>query len=79
MSDIAKEVMTTPAVSITENQSIKDVIELLAKGKFSGVPVVDEKINVVGILSTQISSATHNRSASFLLPIYPGGFPPIPM
>jgi CBS domain-containing protein len=51
LSDIAKEVMTTPAVSITENQSIKDVIELLAKGKFSGVPVVDENNVVVGILS----------------------------
>ena len=51
MTATAKMIMTTPAVSVTERQTIKDVIELLAKNNFSGVPVVDDNNIVVGILS----------------------------
>lgn len=51
MSITAREIMTTPVISVKENQTIKEVIDLLAKHKFSGVPVVDENDVVVGILS----------------------------
>ena len=50
MTATAKMIMTTPAVSVTERQTIKDVIELLAKNNFSGT-VVDDNNIVVGILS----------------------------
>ncbi|MEW5784069.1 MAG: CBS domain-containing protein [Bacillota bacterium] len=51
MSIIAREIMTTPVISVKENQTIKEVVDLLAQHKFSGVPVVDENDVVVGVLS----------------------------
>jgi CBS domain-containing protein len=43
--------MTAPVISVTEDQTLKDLTELLAKHKFSGVPVVDANNTVVGIIS----------------------------
>lgn len=52
--------MTAPVISVRKDQTVKDVIELLAKHKFSGVPVVDDNNLVVGILSdTDIVRYSH--------------------
>jgi CBS domain-containing protein len=60
---LAREIMTTPVLSITEDQSIKEVIDLLAANKFSGVPVVDSSNTVVGIISdTDIVRYSHQLS-----------------
>jgi CBS domain-containing protein len=63
LSATAREIMTAPVISVTEDQTLKDVIELLAKHKFSGVPVVNADNIVVGILSdTDIVRYSHQVS-----------------
>ncbi len=47
----AKDIMTASVVSVNENQTLKDAIEILAKNHFSGIPVVDEGEKVIGIIS----------------------------
>ena len=47
----AKEIMSSPPVSIHEDKTLQDTIELLAKHRFSGVPVVDSEEKLVGIIS----------------------------
>ncbi|HSW35863.1 MAG TPA: CBS domain-containing protein [Candidatus Limnocylindrales bacterium] len=56
----AKEVMTAPVITVTENQTLQDVIELIAKHSFSGVPVVNDEGIVTGIVSdTDIIRYSH--------------------
>ncbi|MFQ6063717.1 MAG: CBS domain-containing protein [Methanosarcinales archaeon] len=50
-SKIAKDIMTSPVITVRPDSSIKDVAELLLKNKISGVPVVDEENKVVGIVT----------------------------
>ncbi len=47
----AKEIMSSPPVSIHKDKTLKDTTELLAKHRFSGVPVVDSEEKLVGIIS----------------------------
>jgi CBS domain-containing protein len=47
----AKDIMTSPALSVTEEQTLQDVIEMLAKHRFSGFPVVDKAGKVIGVIS----------------------------
>jgi CBS domain-containing protein len=47
----AKDIMTAPVTSATEDQSLKEVLELLARERFSGVPVVDKNGKAVGVIS----------------------------
>ena len=47
----AKDIMSTPAVSITENHTLQEVLELMAENNFSGLPIVDSDNKVIGIIS----------------------------
>lgn len=47
----AKEIMSSPPVSIHEDKTLQDTIEMLAKHRFSGLPVVDNDGKLVGIIS----------------------------
>ncbi len=47
----AKEIMSSPPVSIHEDKTLQDTIKLLAEHRFSGVPVVDSEGKLVGIIS----------------------------
>ncbi len=51
MAILAKEVMTSEVISVTEGTSLKELAEILEEHPFSGVPVVDEDQRVVGIVS----------------------------
>jgi CBS domain-containing protein len=63
LSATARDIMATPVVSVSKEQTLKDVIELLAKHRFSGVPVVDDGGVVVGILSdTDIVRYSHRTN-----------------
>ena len=44
-------IMTTNVISVMPNTPIYEALDLLAKHRISGLPVVDEDENVVGILS----------------------------
>jgi CBS domain-containing protein len=46
----AKDIMTTKVVSVTPGTGITEVAKLLLEEHINGVPVVDEKGNLVGII-----------------------------
>ena len=46
-----KDIMTTNVITISPNASLKDVGKLLKEKRISGVPVVDDKGNLVGIVT----------------------------
>ncbi|MBM4236607.1 MAG: CBS domain-containing protein [Firmicutes bacterium] len=59
----AKEIMTKPALSARETDTVKAVLELLAEKRISGVPVVDEDEKVLGVISdTDIIRYAHQIS-----------------
>lgn len=47
----AKDIMTTEVISVKEDDIVEDVTSLLIKNKISGVPVVNEENEVVGIVT----------------------------
>ncbi|MDC0007242.1 CBS domain-containing protein [Winogradskyella sp.] len=46
-----RDYMSTNLITFTPNQSVQDVVESLIKNKISGGPVVNEKNELVGIIS----------------------------
>jgi len=51
MAVLAKEVMTTPVISVTPDTSLKRAAEILDENRFSGMPVIDEEEHLIGIIS----------------------------
>ena len=51
MAVLAKEVMTAPVISVKTDTSLKRAAEILDENSFSGVPVVSDEDEVIGILS----------------------------
>ncbi|MCW3489216.1 CBS domain-containing protein [Dethiobacter alkaliphilus] len=47
----AKEIMTTDLVTITEDKTLREVIKLMVEQNISGIPVIDETENLMGIVS----------------------------
>ena len=47
----AKDVMTTPVISVLEETRVHDLVRLLLEHRISALPVVDEDQNVVGMVS----------------------------
>ena len=47
----AKEFMTKNVIAVTENESIKHLFKLLDKSDILGVPVIDKKRHVIGIVT----------------------------
>jgi len=47
----AKDIMIKDVITINKNASIEELSELLLKNKISGVPVVDDDGNMVGIVT----------------------------
>lgn len=48
---IAKDIMTTKLVTIKENNSVRDTIKLILEKRISGIPVVDDNMSLIGIIS----------------------------
>ena len=46
-----KDIMSAPAISVTENHTLQEVLELMAENNFSGLPIVDSDNKVIGIIS----------------------------
>ncbi len=51
MAVLAKEVMTTPVISVKPDTSLKRAAEVLDENCFSGMPVTDDQDNLIGIIS----------------------------
>lgn len=47
----AKDIMTTDVVTVSPQQTVNEVIELLMEKNISGLPVVDESNGVMGIVT----------------------------
>ncbi len=45
----AKDIMTSPVITVTPDTSLHDVVEILLRNRISGVPVIDEG-RVVGVV-----------------------------
>ncbi|PKM80178.1 MAG: hypothetical protein CVU89_14970 [Firmicutes bacterium HGW-Firmicutes-14] len=48
---LAKEIMTVDVVTVTPEETVEDVINLMVEKKISGIPVVNEEKKVVGIVT----------------------------
>jgi len=51
MAILAKEIMTTPVISIRADTPLKKAAEILDENSFSGVPVIDDDDQLIGIIS----------------------------
>jgi len=47
----ARDIMTREVVTVTEQNTLQDVVELLSKHRFGGLPVVDENYRLKGVIS----------------------------
>ncbi len=48
---LAKDIMSRDVITVHEDTSVKEILQLLLKHKISGVPVVDEERKPVGVVS----------------------------
>ena len=47
----AKEIMTTDVISTTKETPIYEAMELLVNNEITGMPVVDDEMNLVGVIT----------------------------
>ena len=47
----AKDIMTTEVISVRKDAPVLEAIELLAENQVTGIPVVDEAMKLVGMLT----------------------------
>ncbi len=47
----ARDVMTSPAVSVGPDTPFKEIVAILVEKRISAVPVVDEEVRVIGLVS----------------------------
>lgn len=48
---MAKDIMTSPTITIGKDKNVKEALNLLADNNISGVPVTDEDGKLIGIIS----------------------------
>ncbi len=64
----AKDVMCRDVVTIKQDASIKDIIKLLVEHKVTGLPIVDEEMCILGVVTEKdvlkMLHASHGRSTS---------------
>ena len=53
----AADIMTPPTVTLRDNASLKDAIDLFTENDYQGVPVVDKDGDLVGVVSAALSQA----------------------
>ena len=51
MNKIVADVMTTEPITVTPQTPLEDAIKLLVERKISGLPVIDDKGKIVGVIS----------------------------
>ncbi len=47
----AKDIMKTDLITVTGQTSVHDAVDILAENKITGLPVVDQQGNLIGIVS----------------------------
>lgn len=51
MNMLAKDIMTRDVITASPNDNVQDVAKILVEHKISGIPVVDDRGHVLGIIS----------------------------
>ena len=64
-----RDYMTTNLVTFTPNQSVQEVVEAIIKHKISGGPVVNEKNDLVGIISEGVCLKQLSESRYYNMPL----------
>ena len=49
---LAKEIMTTPVIRVKESEPVRIAVDLFLQNKFHALPVVNDKDELVGIVTT---------------------------
>ncbi|MCW2134708.1 CBS domain-containing protein [Arthrobacter sp. VKM Ac-2550] len=60
----ARDIMTTPVISVAAEALVEDVAQMLGKHRISAVPVVDNEQHVVGLVSEYDLLATPGVTAA---------------
>lgn len=47
----AKDIMTTDVITVDDTSSVKDLAKILAENKISGVPVMGDQGNIIGVVT----------------------------
>jgi CBS domain-containing protein len=63
----AKDIMSTNLITVTEDTTADELIEILASKKITGLPVVDDQMHLVGLVSEKdiLGIAYHTILCSF--------------
>ena len=48
---LARDIMTTPAITVHRDMTVKDLVAVFREKRIGGVPVVDDDDNLVGIVT----------------------------
>jgi CBS domain-containing protein len=49
--ELARDIMTTPAITVHPEMTVKELVALFREKRVGGVPVVDDEDNLVGIVT----------------------------
>lgn len=66
---LVEDYMSTDLITFRENQSVMEVMQALIKNKISGAPVVNEKNELIGIISDSDCMKQISESRYFNMPI----------
>jgi len=72
----AQDIMTKKVITVTPKTKVKDAIKLMVKNEVSGLPVVDDKGKVVGLLTEADALAariTQNVESAMTKRVYKAG------
>lgn len=62
----AKDIMTTNVITINQDAPVSKAIDLLLKNKISGLPVLDNKKTLVGIITEKDIIQLHKNTGKIL-------------
>jgi len=66
-----KEIMTKEVITAVPTDSIKEVVERLSENKISGLPVIDENSNLIGMISEKDILAALKKESRTLSLVFP--------
>lgn len=77
-----RDIMSSPAITVTPDASVRDVARIMRENHISGVPVVDENNNLLGIVTeidlisrnAPIHEPTYYTFLSTIIPLRPGEY-----
>jgi CBS domain-containing protein len=61
MTKTVADIMTPNPITVTANTSLSEAVKILAEKRFSGLPVVDDNIRLIGVIY-KILAVTRNYS-----------------